>query len=138
MVGSATASCVARAGVARSLALAGARAGPAQAADAKNYDEIYARYLASAPAAVPAPTPLWMADLTTDPRARRVERPRHDPGPREPERHGSADSNVDKTSERERRRCPAGSCATRFGKLLPIVERHEVQRVGRHDADDAS
>ena len=39
--------------------------------DQKNYDELYARYLASA-RPLPAPPGLWMADLTSDPNARRV------------------------------------------------------------------
>jgi flagellar L-ring protein precursor FlgH len=40
--------------------------------NSKNYEEIYARYLGAARQA-PAPSaPLWMADLASDPRARRV------------------------------------------------------------------
>lgn len=44
---------------------------PAKQPSQKNYDEVYERYLASA-RSLSMPAGLWMADLTSDPNARRV------------------------------------------------------------------
>jgi len=82
--------------VAGPVALA-AQAPKEKPVDAKNYDEVFERYLSSA-RRLPMPANVWMADLATDPNARRVNDLVTVQVMESVSATGSADSNVGKNS----------------------------------------
>jgi flagellar L-ring protein FlgH len=86
------------------------------AQDPKNYDEVYARYLAAA-RTQPASRPLWMIDLAADPKARRVNDLLTIRVEESLSATGSADSSVNKASKAEV--TLPGKLGTGIGKLLP-------------------
>lgn len=98
------------------LALAGAAA-PA-AAQQTNYDEVYARYLAAARRSDEGTRVLWMGDLTSDLRARRVNDLVTIRVVESLSATGSAESNVGKTGSASA--ALPGTLGTQLGRLVPM------------------
>jgi flagellar L-ring protein precursor FlgH len=105
--------------VLRLTALAGMVAvlSPALAAQGTNYDEVYARYLAAARRSGDAGRSLWMVDLASDLRARRVNDLVTIRVVESLSASGSADSNVGKAGSASV--SFPGKIGTALGKVLP-------------------
>ena len=83
----------------------------------RNYDEIYARYLSSSRQTPATAVPLWIADLATDPRARRVNDLVTVRVLESVSASGNADSNIAKQSDMNI--SMPGKPGELFGKFLP-------------------
>jgi flagellar L-ring protein precursor FlgH len=85
--------------------------------NSKNYEEIYTRYLASSRQAPATAAPLWIADLASDPRARRVNDLVTVRVLEVVSATGNADSNIAKQSDMNI--TMPGKPGELFGKFLP-------------------
>lgn len=83
----------------------------------KNYEEIYSRYLSSSRQSPAAPAPLWIADLASDPRARRINDLVTVRVLESVSATGNADSNIAKQSDMNI--TMPGKPGELFGKFLP-------------------
>jgi flagellar L-ring protein FlgH len=95
----------------------GSSAALAQAPNSTNYDDVYSRYLAAARRTPEAARPLWMADLTSDLNARRVNDLVTIRVMESLSASGSADSNVGKAGSASA--SFPGKIGTALGKVLP-------------------
>ena len=89
----------------------------AQDLKSRNYEEIYARYLTSSRQTPATAVPLWIADLATDPRARRVNDLVTVRVLESVSASGNADSNIAKQSDMNI--SMPGKPGELFGKFLP-------------------
>ena len=94
-------------------------AAPAFAQDAKNYDDLYTKYLTAA-RSLPAPKAAWMTDLVVDPNARRPNDLVTIRVEESLSATGSADSTVNAgesdSGAGPAAQCPSASSGRRFGQ----------------------